>query len=253
VTGESVLRRALQVLACFDADHVTLSLAELTERAGLPQSTAYRHVLDLVAWGALTRVPGGYQVGERLAELARCRPSHQSLRELARPHLEDLFEAGRHHVQLAVRDGADAVYVDFLPARNTVAVRTRVGGRLPLAATGVGLVLLAFLPEREIDEVLARPVATFTPKTLVSPYEIRRLLGEVRRSGVAISDGQITADAYSVAAPVRDRHGAVVAAVSVVVPANLPHRGTWIQAVRRAARAVSRELAEHSTDQPYSR
>src|SRR6266567_2456758 len=124
----SVLARALSVLAAFDRDNLVLKLSELAAATDLPQTTVYRYVTELVRWGALDRVAGGYQVGLRMVEIAALCPRGQPLREVALPYLEDLYEATHQNVQLAVRDGGDVVYVEFLSARNAVAVHTRVGG-----------------------------------------------------------------------------------------------------------------------------
>ncbi len=238
----SVLLRGLSLLEAFGDGHLVLSLAQVAERAGLPQSTAHRYLVDLVAWGGLDRVPGGYQIGLRLVEVAAFCPRGHGLRQVALPYLEDLYEATHQNVQLAVRDGLEIVYVEFLAARNAVAVRTRVGGRWPLPATGVGLALLAHAPAEIIETVLAAPLTGYTAKTMTSPDQVRRALAEARRTGVAVSDGQVTLDGYSVAAPVFDHRGEAVAAISVVVPADDTRRSAWAPAVRMAAHGISREL-----------
>ncbi|WP_019925683.1 IclR family transcriptional regulator [Nocardia sp. BMG111209] len=244
----SVLTRALSLVAAFDAEHMVLKLAELADRAGLPQTTAYRYAGDLVAWGALDRAPGGgYQIGLRMLEVAAHCPRGRPLRDVALPYMEDLYEATHQNVQLAVRDGVEVMYVEFLAARNAVAVRTRVGARWPLHATGVGLAILAHSPTALLDEVLTHPLAVFTPKTIDNPERLRRVLAEVRRTGVAISDGQVTLDGYSVAAPVFGPGGTVPAAVSIVVPAGDTKRATWAPAVRTAANGISRALGAATT------
>lgn len=238
-----MLGRALLVLEAFDRERPVLTLAELSDRSGLPQSTAYRFATELTEWGALDRAPGGgYQIGLRLLEIAAFCPRGPALRDLALPFLEDLYEATHQNVQLAVRDGLEVVYVEFLAARNAVAVRTRVGGRWPLHATGVGLAMLAHAPAGVVADVLANPLTVYTPRTISTPAQLRRALAEVRRTGIAVSDGQVTLDAYSVAAPVFAPDGAVAAAVSIVVPADDANRSRWGPAVRTAARGISRQL-----------
>jgi DNA-binding IclR family transcriptional regulator len=117
-----------------------------------------------------------------------------------------------------------------------------VGGRFPLHATGVGLALLAHAPAEDQDEILARPLERFTEKTLVQPDRLRRALADVRRTGVAVSDGQVTLDALSVAAPVFDGTGDVAAALSIVVNSATANPATLAPVVRAAALGVSRSL-----------
>jgi DNA-binding IclR family transcriptional regulator len=122
-----------------------------------------------------------------------------------------------------------------------VVVRTTVGSRWPLHATGVGLVLLAFAEPAVQERIFAAPLARFTPYTITDPARLRAKLAEVRRADAAVSDRQITDDAISVAAPIRDAAGSVVAALSLVVPAST-NPAALVPAVRMAARGSSRAL-----------
>ncbi len=241
--GESVTGRVLRVLDAFSAERPELSLTELSRRAALPLTTAHRLVAELVCWGALERAEDGrYRIGLRLWEVGALAPRGLGLRESAMPFLEDLYEVTRQNVQLAVLDGTEVVYLERISGRGAVNVITRVGGRLPLHATGVGLVLLAHSDPELQEQVLASPLKRYTAKTMSSPDELRRVLAEVRRTGVAVSDGQIELIALSVAAPVRGPRGDVVAALSVVVPAGTSDARAHVPVVRAAARGISRTL-----------
>ena len=120
---------------------------------------------------------------------------------------------------------------------------TRVGGRFALTATGVGLVLLAHAPVDVQEEVLSGPIKRFTRKTVTDPVQLRRMLADVRSNGFSVSDRQVTMDTLSVGAPIHDRHGQVVAAVSLVVRygSTTPH--ALARLVRTSARAISRALS----------
>lgn len=242
--GDTVTARVLAVLDAFTAEQPELTLTDLARRAGLPLSTAHRLVGELAAWGALERDGRGrYRIGLRLWEVGSLAPRSLGLRESAMPFLTDLHEVTGENVQLAVLDGRDAVYVERLSGRGAVHVVTRVGSRLPLHATGVGLVLLAHTPAPFQERVLAGPLRRYTPRTVTDPERVRRTLADVRRTGVAVSDRQIELVSQSVAAPVRGRDGTVVAALSVVVPAAADAR-TYVPAVRAAALGVSRALGQ---------
>jgi len=243
-TGRSVAGRVLAVLDAFDASHRSLSLTALARRAGLPLATAHRLVASLTRWGALERdTSGAYHIGLRLWEVATLSPRGVGVREAALPFMEDLYEATHENVQLAVRDGMEVVYVELISGRSAVQVRTRVGSRWPLHATGVGLVLLAYGPPGLGERVCARPMRRFTERTIHDPARLRATLAEVRRTGIAVSDRQITMDGLSVAAPVRGPRGEVVASLSVVVPAAEGRAPGLIPAVRVAATGISRTLA----------
>ncbi|WP_338051934.1 IclR family transcriptional regulator [Pseudonocardia acidicola] len=238
--------RVLDVLAAFTTDRPRLTLTEISRRSELPLTTTHRLVGELAAWGALERDEDGrYGIGLRLWEVGALAPRSLGLRESAMPFLEDLYEVTRENVQLAVLDGTEVVYVERLSGRAAVNVITRVGMRLPLHATGVGLVLLAHADAELQERVLAAPLRRYTDKTICSADELRRVLADVRRTGVAISDGQIELVALSVAAPVRGASGDVVAALSVVVPATGTNPLAYVPVVRAAARGISRVLGHH--------
>ncbi|WP_326719468.1 IclR family transcriptional regulator [Streptomyces sp. NBC_00243] len=235
--------RLLAVLAAFDHGHPALSLTDISRRAGLTLTTAHRLVGALTEWGALERDEDGvYHVGLRLWEVAALAPRGLALRQIALPYLEDLYEATHENVQLAVRDGSEVVYIEWISGRSAVGVRIQVGARWPLHATGVGLALLAHGDPAFQEAYCERPLAAFTPYTVTDPARLRRELAEVRHAGVAVSSRQITDDALSVAAPVRGAGGSVVAAVSVVVPQVDAQVPVLIPAVRLAARGISRAL-----------
>ncbi|GGW48113.1 MULTISPECIES: IclR family transcriptional regulator [Streptomyces] len=243
MTARSAPDRLLSVLAAFDHAHPALSLTDISRRAGLTLTTAHRLVSALTEWGALERdASGTYHVGLRLWEVAALAPRGLALRQAALPYLEDLYEATHENVQLAVRDGSEVVYTEWLSGHSAVGVRIRVGARWPLHVTGVGLALLAHSPPEVQEAYCEAPLAACTDHTLTDPVRLRRVLAEVRRTGVAVSSRQVTDDALSVAAAVHGADGAVVAAVSVVVPYADARVPVLVPAVRLAARGISRAL-----------
>ncbi|MGY1824552.1 IclR family transcriptional regulator [Geodermatophilus sp. SYSU D00079] len=241
--GDPVVDRALSLLAAFDAGHRSLSLGELSRRSGIPTSSALRLANRLVAWGALERGEDGrFAVGLRLWEVASLAPRGHGLRQVAMPYMGDLAEVTRQHVLLAVRDGDEALLVERLSGHQSVPVLYRVGGRLPLHSTGVGLVLLAFAEAGFQEEVLGRPLVHEPERVAVSPAALRRTLAEVRRDGLARIRRPAPQPLVSVAAPVFGPDDRVTAALSVIVPAEDADPRMLGPAVRTAARAVSRGL-----------
>jgi len=240
----SVVDRVLDLLGAFTADRPRLTLSELSRRAGLPLSTTHRIAGELTRRGALVRdEAGGYRVGLWLWEVASLAPHGAELRESAMPFLEDLYEATHQNVQLAVLDGTEVVYLERIPGRDSVSVLTRVGGRWPAHITGVGLAMLAFAVPEVQERYLAGPLARYTERTITDPARLRRELAEVRRAGYAVSDGQVTLDALSVAAPVYGPGDEVVAALSIVVRSGTVAASALAPAVRTAARGISRALS----------
>jgi DNA-binding IclR family transcriptional regulator len=236
--------RAFAVLEAFSPTAPALRLSEIARRADLPLTTTHRLVGELCASHALERdAVGTYRIGLRLWEIASLAPRGVPLREAALPFLEDLYEVTHENAQLGVREGHDVVYIERIAGRRAVGVLTRVGGRFPLHASGIGLVLLAHAPEAVQRSVLERPLRRFTDHTITDPVRLGRVLAQVRRDGVAISDRQVTDDAMSVAAPITDAAGEVIAALSVVAAASGAVAERLAPAVRAAALGTSRALS----------
>lgn len=242
--GQPVIDRAFALLGAFDSDHRALSLAELARRGGIPRSSALRLARSLVQAGALERLDDGrFVVGLRLLETASLAPRGHGLRAVAMPYMEDLFHVTRQHVLLAVRDGQEALLVERLSALDAGPVHYRVGGRLPLTDTGVGLVLLAFAPPAVQDHALTHYVPGRGHDAIDTPADLRRVLAEVRRSDFVLGRQSHPWPVSTVAAPVREG-GEVVAALSVVAPSTGFADAGYGPAVRATARAVSRRLTE---------
>jgi DNA-binding IclR family transcriptional regulator len=244
-----VAERLLEILSIFDQGHKELTLTAIAQRAELPMATAHRLVRRLAEWGALERGDdGAYRIGLRLWEVATLAPRGLGLRQAALPFMEDLYETTHENVQLAVLDGSETLYIELISGRSAVVVRTRVGARWPLHATGVGLVLLAHSDPELQERVCEAPLQRFTDHTICDSTTLRSVLADVRRTGAALSERQITDDAVSVAAPVRGASGQVVAAVSLVVPYADGNAHTLIPAVRLAGRGISRALGWNGDD-----
>lgn len=251
--GRSVTAKVLALLAGFTPAAPELSLSELARRAEVPLPTAHRRVAELVQWGALERTPEGrYRIGARLSELASPSARGIGLREVAMPYLEDLYEITSENVQLAVRQGTELVFVERIAGRHAVPLYSRFGDRFALHATGVGLVLLAHAPAEIQEEILDGPLPYFSAKTITDPAVLRSELGAIRRSGFAVSDGQIAVDALSVAAPITSEDGTVIAAVSLVIRTGSADPKTLAPAVQTAARAISRALPTQHHSEPVS-
>jgi DNA-binding IclR family transcriptional regulator len=243
--GRSVTSRAMAVLDAFDSSAPRLSLSEIATRARLPLTTAHRLLGELTAWGALTRRSDGrYEIGRRLWELGLLAPVQLELRQVAAPFLLDVHTATRDTVHLAVREELSALYVERISGRESVPVVSQVGTRLPLHATGVGKVLLAWAPDDVIERALRAP-ARPTRHTVVEPGRLHRELAEVRRRGYARTAEEMSLGASSVAVPVTvERAGTpvVVGALGIVVPSHRRDPARLAPVLQVAARGIGREV-----------
>lgn len=243
--GEPLLDRAFRLLAAFGPADRSMSLTAMSVRADIPKSSALRIARKLVECGALERLGDAeFVIGLRLLEIASLAPRGHGLRQTALPFMEDLHVATRQHVLLAVRDGAEAVLVERLSARGAGKVLYRVGGRMPLHATGVGLCLLANAPPDVQYQVQAGDLTLVPEKRRLSASELRASLAEVRRAGVAVASRPVPSAMTSVAAPILGRGNEVIAALSVVTPSADVDPVALIPAVTAVGRSISRAMQQ---------
>jgi DNA-binding IclR family transcriptional regulator len=241
--GEPVLDRAFRLLAAFGPADRSLSLTAMSARAGMPKSSALRIARQLVDCGALERQgDADFVIGLRLLEIASLAPRGHGLRQTALPYMEDLHVATRQHVLLAVRDGGQAVLVERLSARGAGPVLYRVGGRMPLHATGVGLCLLANAGSDVQDQALAGDLTMVPENRRLSPSELRATLAAVRRTGVAVASRPNPSPMTSVAAPIFGCGNEVIAALSVVTPSADVDPIALTPAVTAVCRSISRAM-----------
>lgn len=221
-TGHFVrsLERGLAVIRAFDAEHPELTLSEVARICDLTRATARRFLLTLVDLGYVRTDGRRFSLTPRVLELGYAYLSSVSLPEIAEPHLELLVAQVRESASLCVLDGEDIVYLCRVPTSRIMTVSIDVGTRLPAFATSMGRVLLAHLPEAELAARLDRsPLPAFTRRTITDPAALRAELARVRAQGYAIVDQELEDGLRSVAAPIRDRTGAVIAAINVSVHA----------------------------------
>ena len=241
--GRSTTSRVISLLSAFTPTTKTLSLAELSERSSLPMPTAHRLARELIDGGLLERTEAGrYRVGMHLWEIGSLATTQQVLKRAAVPYMQDLYESTHENVQLAVRDGHEVMYVEKISGRQSVNTVTQVAGRLPLHATGVGKVVLAFSEPELLNAVLAAGLARCTQNTIVMPGLLTSEVERVRSEHLAYSREEMTLGATSVATPVFAADGTFVAALAIVARSstNLTPLGP---AVRTAALGIGRRLA----------
>lgn len=224
--GIQSVSRALGILELFDERHPMLTTSEVATLTGLNRATAYRFCQTLLGLGYLEETrPRTYRPGVKAISLARAALSSRELPELALPYLRALRDDTGETVNMAIRDGADVIYVSRLLSDHLLALRLFVGSRLPAYATSLGRAILAFLPEEETAKVLdARVLEPITEKTIT---DRRRLLAELRRIknvGYAINDEEMVAGIRGIAAPVFGVSGRPVAAINLSISRRLDPR-----------------------------
>jgi PcaR/PcaU/PobR family beta-ketoadipate pathway transcriptional regulator len=232
------IEKAFRLLTAFDQKLPEMSLSQLAEATSLTIPNVQRITHTLVELGLLTKdeprkkyalTPRALDIGYRYLQAS-------PIVERAAPYLANLANRSQETVSLTVLDGTEAVYVARHRGLQTIPVNLFIGARLPAFATGVGQVLMAFLPPAEAARILERSIwKKFTRHTLSDAAAVLRKLERIRKNGYAIEDQEMFLGGMSVAAPVFGRDGRPVAAVNVGIPTS---RFTMAEADRRFAKMV---------------
>lgn len=240
----TVTGRALSVLDTFDVSHRRQSLAAISRRSGLPLTTVHRLVHELEKHHALVRgSDGDYEIGDKIWRLGILASVHSDLREIALPYMEDVYGHAHDSVQIAVLDGLRCLVVERIAGTRTLTTRSRPGSRLPLHATAVGKVLLAF-GDDELKDAVCNSLERFTDNTITDETILRSQLKTIHARGYAESDEELDAGAVSVAVPLRGKGGKVIAALGVVCPADKQVLSRMLPIMQVTGAALSRKLAE---------
>ncbi|NNH74241.1 IclR family transcriptional regulator [Nocardia uniformis] len=211
----SMIERMTLILDAFDASTPTLTLLGLVERTGLPRSTVHRILDQMIKLRWLAHTSGGYRLGMRALELGGLTADHNEIRDAVSPLLHELSQRTGMVGHLAVLDGRDVVYLDKAGGRFAASLPTRLGGRMPAHATGVGKAMLACLEPNIAEAAVRSRLPRLTPRTICEADALNRELQQIRmRQGVAIDREEAVVGIACVAAPLRGR-GAAPAAISL--------------------------------------
>ncbi|MGW7049658.1 IclR family transcriptional regulator domain-containing protein [Streptomyces avermitilis] len=209
------LARGLTVITSFGEGRSELTLTEVARATGLARATARRALITLEHLGYVTAHGGIFRLTPRVLGLGFPALSRTTLPDVAAPHLAALSQRVHESASLAVLAGDEIRYTARFTTSRVMSVNITVGTRLPAYATSLGRVMLADLPEPHLPDPsgLVAP----TPRTVTDPGELRAVLDRVRRDGYALVDGELEEGLRSIAVPVRERGGRVVAAVNVAM------------------------------------
>lgn len=254
----SSVRNAARLLKAFSAREPELGVTELAQRLEIGKSSVHRLLATLCSEGLIEQntATGRYRLGLAVHDLGGAVSAGSTMHAAVLLPMSDLRTRTGETVQLGVLDGREVVYVERLENPNALRAHIDDGRRIGAHATGAGKCLLAYLPPNQLDRLLdGWELPRFTPHTLTSPAALRRDLLKTRRRGYAINLQESELGTFSVAAPIRDTAGRVVAALAVIGPAHRlePSLGETVRTVVEAAAMASRRLGWRSRISPERR
>ena len=243
------LQRGLLILSSFSTEEPTLGIAALARAVNLSKSTVHRYASSLTRLGYLQQDPEtkNYALGPRAVDLGFVAISSMELTRTAARPLQALADETGYTVSMAILDGSDIVYVDRRRSTRVgfrIELNLQVGSRLPAYCTSMGKILLANTDPKSLRAILDRTdLARRGPKTITAREQLMNSLRHVEQSGVAFNDEELAPGLRSIAAPVRDRSGMVVAAVNLAV-----HLSAWNASMDAVAARLEGPLRRTAAD-----
>jgi IclR family transcriptional regulator, pca regulon regulatory protein len=240
----------MAVIQVFSREHPALTLSEVARLTNTTRATARRILLTLEKLGHVRTDGKLFTLTPRVLSLGWAYLASLNLPELAQPLMEDLVERTKESCSMATLDPPDIVYVARVPTRRIMTITLGVGARLPAHATSMGRVLLAGLPDDELERFLDEtPLERFTEMTITDPAVLREAVAEVRDQGWAFVDQELEIGLRSVAAPVTSPAGRTVASVNVSAAAQRvssdEFRGRFLPLLLETASSIS-TAAQHA-------
>jgi DNA-binding IclR family transcriptional regulator len=252
--GTQAVSRAVSILKAFESASSGLTAVQLAARLDLNRSTVHRLLSVLEAEGLIARENAigearnsAYRLGPTLVALGGLALRQINIRAIALPHLRALAQKSGETVDLEILTGHEVMIVEEAQGEHMlrVGVGDNVGSRYPAHTTSTGKLLLAALTDEELKDALPNKLAAVTPHTITDKQRLREELGQVRQQGWALSWEELELGLAAVGAPVHDRDGNVIAAVSISGPTvrlDRSHVKNLAQLVMDTTRRISRDL-----------
>ena len=241
------LQKGLDVLTCFGRQHSRLTVSEVGRLTQSSPASARRSLLTLQTLGYLDSDGKRFWMLPKALLVAHAYLASRPAPSLAQPLLDALSERTRESASLAMLQGDDAIIIARSTARRSLSTGLGIGSRLPAYCAALGRVLLAGLPPDEAARrVHAMPRPRLSPRTVTDANEVLALVARCREEGYASNDGELELDVRSMAVPVFDRSGQVMAAMSIAVRAErmtlAEVRETFLPALRKASDSLFKRL-----------
>ncbi len=239
----TALARGLAVIRAFAGHNEQMTLAEIAKVVGLARATVRRCLLTLAALGYVEIRGKFFRLSPQVLTLAHAYLASSLLPRVAQPALEKMSEQLGESCSVSVLHGDQVIYVARSTRRRLASLHRDVGTRLPAYCSSMGRVLLAALPEPELDALLKRMnLPPLTRFTVTQKGELRQALAEVRRRDYSLVDQELELDLRAIAVPVRDAAGRVIAALHVSTQASRRSRKEMVERFLPVMRKVVAEL-----------
>jgi DNA-binding IclR family transcriptional regulator len=245
--------KSIDVLNLF-LHHTELSLNEIVDLLGVPKTSVHRMVGSFETMGFLQKNnEGKYLLGLQFLQFGQLVSDRLDIRQIALPIMKELRDTAKEAVNLIIKEGNDAIYIEKLDTPHPVRLYTKIGRRSPLYAGACSRIILAFLQEEEQEHYLQETeLAAIANGTITDKKRMKQVLAEARKSGYTISYSELENDTVSIAAPIFDHTGFLAAGLSIAGPDSRFGEGRLpelIDLIKNAAGGISSRLGYREGNQ----
>ena len=243
--------RSFAIIRAFGQQHQTLTQAQVAEATGLSRATARRFLQSMEVLGYVGRNGREYYLRPSVLDLGYAYLSSMTLWDVAKSQMELLAEQVQESSSAAVLDGTDIIFTVRVPTKRIMSVQVGIGTRFPAHATSMGRVLLADLAPASLDNYFSQVVpAQLTPHSVTAEEDLRVILKQVAVQGWCLLDEELEVGVRSLAVPLHDKNGAVIASMNICAHASRVSaqlmQDEFLPPLLRAAATVDR----HSASRP---
>ena len=246
-SGVLVLHKTLDILERIKTTEGGYKLAELARKVELPKATVYRILSTLEGRGYLDRsADGSYRLAKKLFELQRTVPLEQTLHRVSQAVMERLAASCKETVNLGIVDAGEVVVINTVESPQAVRMSSKIGNRRHLHSTAIGKVMLAGMPDKEVQRLLRlKGLPKLTEQTLTSKAAVLEEILRVRQQGWALDNQENEIEGRCVGAPIAGPEGQVIAALSISGPEfrmDLERARSLVPALKAACAEISRAV-----------
>ncbi len=248
------IERALKLIDCFTEEKNLFTMGELAHLTNLSKSTVFRilQTLEKHRFISYDYETNRYSLGMKLFELGGIVSSSLSLRKIASRFLDKLEEKISHTILMGILEDGELVYIDKREGKEALKLTSEIGKRRPPYYGMLGKTLMAYLPEKEVDELLKRyPLKKIASRSITDPKKFKKSLKQIQKKGYTYEWSEAVEGVIGIAAPIRDHRGIVVSAIGVAIPKfnkEKIEREKFIKLVMDTANKISRALGFKGRD-----
>ncbi|GAE26584.1 transcriptional regulator [Halalkalibacter wakoensis JCM 9140] len=235
----------LSILHLFTNEKPTWGVTEISKTLNLNKSTVSRLVKELVLEGFLEKSGSKYQLGISVLCLSGVITTHLEIYREAKPTLQSLVKKVEETAHIAILEDTNITYLHKVECSHPIELLSYIGKNNPASCTSSGKLLLAFMPEEIVQSVMNKGLTKCGPNSIVDPQKLLQDLETIRNVGYSICVNELHEGIISIAAPVRDFTGDVIASISIVGPLNRmteSRMSLYIDEILKSGKEISERL-----------